>query len=113
MALDFDANVPDQDITCAHQQARDITGQWLASGWHPALTERWQDRHRRLAAVLPGPEAVLTDVITHPEMLSVARLLISSHRSPGIRPWEIAARLGFPYPTGPHPLDPLQNHLSR
>jgi hypothetical protein len=107
------ANVPDQDITRAHQQAQDITGQWLASGWHPALTERWQDRHRRLAAALPGPEAVHADVITHPEMLSVARLLISSHRSPGIRPREIAARLGFPYPSSPHPLDPLQNHLSQ
>jgi hypothetical protein len=107
------ANVPDQDITRAHRQAQDITGQWLTAGWHPALTERWQDRHRRLAAVLPGPEAVLADVIIHPEMLSVARLLISSHRFPGIRPREIAARLGFPYPSSSHPLDPLQNHLSR
>ena len=107
------ADIPDQDITRAHQQARDITGQWLAAGWHPALTERWHDRHRRLAAVLPGPEAVLADVITHPEMLAVARLLIASQRTPGIRPREIAVRLGFPYPSRPHPLDPLQNHLSQ
>ena len=107
------ADIPDQDITRAHQQARDITGQWLAAGWHPALTERWHDRHRRLAAVLPGPEAVLADVITHPEMLAVARLLIASQRTPGIRPQEIAVRLGFPYPSRPHPLDPLQNHLSQ
>jgi hypothetical protein len=107
------AIVRDQDITQAHRQARDITGQWLASGRHPALTERWQNRHRRLTAALPGPETVLADVITHPEMLAVARLLISSHRSPGIRPRDIADHLGFPYPSRPHPLDPLQNHLSQ
>ena len=56
---------------------------------------------------------MLTDVITHPEMLAVARLLISGQRSRGIQPPEIAARLGFPYPSRPHPLDPLQNHLSQ
>lgn len=105
------ANVPDDDIGRAHRQARDITGQWLASGWHPALTERWHDRHRRLAAAIPKLEAVLADVISHPEMLAVARLLIGSQRTPGIRPREIAARLGFPYPSTPHPLDPLQSHL--
>jgi hypothetical protein len=105
------ANVPGQDITRIHRQARDITGQWLEAGWHPALTERWQHRHRRLAATAPGLE-VLADVITHPEMLTVARLLILSQRSPGIPPREIAGRLGFPYPSRPHPLDPLQAHLS-
>ena len=45
-------------------------------------------------------------MITHPEMLAVARLLIASQRTPGIRPREIAVRLGFPYPSRPHPLDP-------
>jgi len=54
---------------------------------------------------------VLAAVITHPEMLAVAHLLISSQRTPGIEPREIVDRLGFPYPG--HPLDPLQNHLSR
>lgn len=107
------ANVPDQDIARAHQQARDITGQWLTVGWHPALTERWQDRHRRLAAMLPGPETMLADVITHPEMLAVARLLILCRGAPDVQPREIAARLGIPYPSIPHPLDPLQNHLSQ
>jgi hypothetical protein len=105
------ASIPDQDIARAHRQARDITGQWLANGWHPALTERWQARHRRLAAATGEPDIVLAEVITHPEMLAVARLLISGHRSPGIRPQEITARLGFSYPSSPHPLDPLQNHL--
>jgi hypothetical protein len=56
---------------------------------------------------------VLADVITYPEILAVARLLIRSQRTPGIRPRDIADRLGFPYPSRPHPLDPLQNHLSR
>jgi hypothetical protein len=56
---------------------------------------------------------VLIDVITHPEMLAVARLLISSHSSSGARPGEIADRLGFPYPRQPHTLDPLQNYLSQ
>jgi hypothetical protein len=106
-------DVPDQDIARAHRQAQDITGQWLAAGWHPALTGRWQDRHRRLTAAIPGPEVVLADVITHPEMLAVARLLTSGQRTAGIRPQEIVARLGFPYPGSPHPLDPLQNHLSQ
>jgi hypothetical protein len=107
------ANVRDQDIALVHRQAQDITSRWLSSGWHPALTERWQRRHRRLAAAIPGPEAVLTDVITHPEMLAIARLLITSQHTPGIRPRDIADRLGFPYPGRPHPLDPLQEHLSQ
>ncbi|MGD0247057.1 MAG: hypothetical protein ABSB59_42955 [Streptosporangiaceae bacterium] len=102
------ANVPGQDIARIHHRARGITSQWLEAGWHPALTERWQDRHRRLTAVSPGPGAVLADVITHPEMLAVARLLISSQRTPGIPPREAARRLGFPYPSHPHPLDPLR-----
>jgi hypothetical protein len=107
------AHVPDQDIARAHEQAREITGQWLTSAWHPALTERWQRRHHSLAAASPGLEAVLADVITHPEMLAVARLLITSQRTPGIRPQDIADRLGFPYPGLPHPLDPLRKHLSQ
>jgi hypothetical protein len=106
------ANVRDQDIARIHRQATNVTRRWLSSGWHPALTERWQRRHHRLAAAIPGPEAVLTDVITHPEMLAVARLLITSQHTPGIRPPDIADRLGFPYPSRPHPLDPLQEHLS-
>ena len=94
-------NIPDKDIARAHRQAQDITGQWLATGWHPALTERWQGRHRRLTAARRGPGAVLADVITHPEMLAVARLLIASQPAPGIQPREIAACLGFPYPSRP------------
>jgi hypothetical protein len=105
------ANVADDDIARAHRQARDITAQWLASGWHPALTERWHYRHRRLASAIPKLEDALADVITHPEMLAVARLLLGSQRTPGIGPREIAARLGFLYPSSPHPLDPLQSHL--
>jgi hypothetical protein len=106
-------NIPGEDVAHAHRQAQDIVSQWLADGWHPALTERWQHRHRRLSAALPGPGAVLADVITHPEMLAVARLLIASQRPPGIRPGDIPGRLGFPYPSRPHPLDPLQHHLPR
>jgi hypothetical protein len=56
---------------------------------------------------------VLADVITHPEMLAVARLLILCQRASGIQSREIAARLCIPYPNIPHPLDPLQNHLSQ
>ena len=56
---------------------------------------------------------MLTDVTTHPEMLAIARLLISSQRAPGIRPQDIAARLGFPYLGSPHPLDPPQSRPSR
>jgi hypothetical protein len=106
------AHIPDQDIARAHRQAQDITSQWLSSGWHPALTERWQHRHHRLAAAIPGLTAVLADVITHPEMLAIARLLISSQRTHGIWPQDIADRLSFPYPGRPHPLDPIQKHCS-
>jgi len=104
-------NIPGEDIARAHQQARSVTGQWLTAGWHPALTGRWHDRHRRLAAALPGHEAVPADVITHPEMLAIACLLISRQHAPGIRPRGIADRLGFPYPSHPHPLDPLRSYL--
>ncbi len=97
------ANVAGQDIARIHHQARGITSQWLEAGWHPALTERWKRRHQRLAAAIPGPEAVPADVITHPEMLAVARLLISSQRPLGIRPGDIADHLGFRYPSRPHP----------
>lgn len=107
------ASIPGQDIALAHEQARNITSQWLAAGWHPALTERWQHRHHRLAAAIPGPKAGFADAITHPEMLAVARLLILSRRSPGRPPREIADRLGFSYPSSPHPLEPLHNHLAR
>jgi hypothetical protein len=106
-------NVPDEDIARAHLQARDITGQWLAAGWHPALTERWRDRHRRLSAALTGPEAALTEVITHPEMLAVARLLIASQHAPRTSPGQISASLGFDYPSRPHPHDPLHRRLSQ
>jgi hypothetical protein len=105
--------VPDADIARAHQQASDITAQWLKTRWHPALTDRWHERNRRLGTTIPGSQILHADVITHPEMLAVARLLISSQRTPGTRPRDIAGRLGFPYPSRPHPLDPLQNHLSR
>lgn len=43
----------------------------------------------------------LPDVITHPEMLTVARLLITRKRSTDIRSGEIADRLGFPTPAAP------------
>jgi hypothetical protein len=46
-------------------------------------------------------------------MLAIARLLISSQRTPGIQPQDIAARRGFPHPGSPHPLDPLQSRPSR
>jgi hypothetical protein len=73
----------------------------LASGWHPALTERRQRRHQRLAATIPGLETVL----------AVARPLIHSQRARDVPPQEIADRPGFPSPSSPHPLDSLRNHL--
>jgi hypothetical protein len=95
------SSIPDDALGQAHQRARGITSQWLEDGWHPALTERWHDRHRHLAATISGPEAVLPDVITHPEMLTVAHLLITSKRSTDIRPREVSDRLGFTYPAVP------------
>lgn len=57
---------------------------------HPALTERWHDRHRRLTAAHPGLQEILTDVITHPEMLAIACLLLGSQHVP-VRPGQITA----------------------
>lgn len=104
-------NVPDADIARAHQQARDITAQWLESGWHPALTDRWHERNRRLTAAIPGPETLHADVITHPEMLAVARLLIGAQQGTAPAPGIIASHLGFSYPGRPHPLEPLNARL--
>jgi hypothetical protein len=110
---------PDDDLARAHQRAWDVIAQWLAGELHPTLTQRWQDRHRRLSAGHPGPHAVLTDVITHPEMLAIARLLLDSQHSPGIHPGQISARLGFPSPAVPtlvtpasaiYPGDPAGRH---
>jgi hypothetical protein len=106
-------NLPDAEIAQAHQQAREITAQWLDAGWHPVLTSRWHERSRRLAAAIPGPDILHADVITHPEMLAVARLLIKTRHSPGTRPGDIPGRLGFPYPSRPHPLEPLHARLAR
>jgi hypothetical protein len=61
----------------------------------------------------PGPQAVLAEVITHREMLAIARLLLDARHAPGIRPGQITASLGFPYSSRPHPRDPLQRYLSR
>jgi hypothetical protein len=63
-------------------------------------------------AVIGEPQLVLTDVTIHPEMLAIAHLLITSQRAPGMAQ-DIAARLGFPCPGSPHPLDPLQSRPSR
>jgi hypothetical protein len=106
-------NVPDAEIARVHQQAREITAQWLEAGWHPVLTSGWHERNHRLAAAIPGPEILHADVVTHPEMLAVARLLIKTQHSPGTRPGDIAGRLGFPYPSRPHPREPLHACLAR
>jgi hypothetical protein len=94
-------NVPDADIARAHQQARDITAQWLESGWHPALTDRWHERNRRLTAAIPGPETLHADVITHPEMLAVARLLIGAQQGTAPRQALPPATLASPTPAAP------------
>ena len=67
----------------------------------------------RLTATIPGPEMPHADVITHPEMLAVARLLVTAQHYPGAMPGSIADRLGFPYPSSPHPLEPLQACLAQ
>jgi len=54
---------------------------------------------------------VLADVITHPEMLAVARLLLGSWHRPGTRPGQVSARFGFAYPGCPHPVDRLRRCL--
>jgi hypothetical protein len=103
-------SIPDNDIARAHQQARNITAQWLESGLHPELTSRWRERTSQLAAMNPGPRTRLDDVITHPEMLAVACLLITAQHSPASARADLAGCLGFPY--RPHPLDPLQASLA-
>jgi hypothetical protein len=106
-------DLPDAGIARTHQLASDVTAQWLESRWHPALTDRWHKRNRRLTAAIPGPEMLHADVITHPEMLAVARLLITAQHYQGAMPGRIGDRLGFPYPSSPHPLEPLQACLAQ
>lgn len=89
-------NIPDTEITLAHQQARRITG-------------RWHERNQQLNAAVPGPRTLHTDVITHPEMLAVARLLIEARRNPRGRPGGHSRTPRLPLP---HPLDPIRRWLS-
>jgi hypothetical protein len=94
-------DLPDAGTARAYQLASDVTAQWLEFRWHLALTDCWHERNRRLTATIPGPEMLHADVITHPEMLAVARLLITVQHGPGTMPGSIADRLGFPYPSSP------------
>lgn len=61
---------PTQATALGHKRPADASGGPFEHTSPAALTERWQDRHRRLTAALPGSETVLADVITHPEMLA-------------------------------------------
>ena len=76
---------------------RPVAGSRMAPNAHQPLaraeppTGRHDPRTRDLHA----------DVVTHPEMLAVARLLILSQRARDVPPREIATRLGFPYPAAP------------
>jgi hypothetical protein len=104
-------HVPDPEIARAHQQARAIVAQWLEADWHPALTGRWHERNQQLAATAAG--TLHADVVTHPEMLAVARLLIATRQGQRVGPIDIAGRLDFPYPGRPHQLEPLYACLSQ
>jgi hypothetical protein len=50
-------------------------------------------------------------VITHPEMLAIAYLLLGRLHAP-VRPGHITASPGFDCPSRPDPRDPLQLYLA-
>jgi hypothetical protein len=97
------------DIARAHRQAHDIIEAWLTGRWHPTLTRRWQERMRLLDTSQVSPSGELLDVATHPEMLAVARLVLTGpdRRALSLRAGTL---LRFRYPA--HPRDPLFGHLS-
>ena len=97
------------DIARARRQARDIIQAWLTWHWHPPLTRRWQERLRLLGASQASPSGELIDVVTHPEMLAVARLALTGGSRHGL-PLRASTLLRFPYPAQPR--DPLFGHLS-
>jgi hypothetical protein len=55
----------------------------------------------------PAAGPLHADVVTHSEMLAVARLLITARQGQGIKPAGIAGRLDFRHPGCPYQLEPL------
>lgn len=98
-------------IAQAHQQARDIIDEWLTEPWQPALIEHWQQRLPVLHAAGARHPSPQLNVVTHPELLAVADLLLTAANRHLNLENEAAARLGIPY--RPHPGDPLTHLLTQ
>jgi hypothetical protein len=98
-------------VAHAHRQAHDVIDGWLAECWHPALTSRWQHRLQLMHAEGARHPSPQISIITHPELLSVAGLLLASSRRHLDLGKEATARLGFP--CRPCPRDPLARQLTR
>lgn len=88
--------VPASDVAAAHQQARDVIEGWLTLSWHPELTARWQQRLRMIGADDARYPSTWLDVVTHPELLAVARLLLGPARLKDTER-DAQALLDFPY----------------
>ena len=103
--------MPTADVADAHQQARRIIDEWIAWSWHPALTGQWQHRLRLIGAGNPRHPSPWLNAVTHPELLTVASLLLAArHRSIDTER-EVPARLGFPYQA--YPGEPLTLSLTQ
>jgi len=98
-------------VAHAHQRARDIIGEWLTEPWQPVLIERWQRRLPLLHAAGARHPSPQLNVVTHPELLAVADLLLTAaHRHLNLEN-EAATRLGLP--GRPQPGDPLTRRLTQ
>jgi hypothetical protein len=101
--------LPASDIADAHQQARDIIEEWATRSWHPDLTGQWQHRLRLIGAGGTRHPSPWLDAVTHPELLTVASLLLTARSRAADAEREAQARLGFAYQ--PFPGEPLTQSL--
>jgi hypothetical protein len=104
-------SLPASDVADAHKQARSIIGEWTAWSWHPALISQWQQRLRLIDADDVRHLSPWLNVVTHPEFLAVAALLLTArHRDIDVE-HEMASRLGFTYQARPG--EPLTQALAK
>lgn len=97
--------LPATDIADAHQQARNIIDEWITWSWHPALTSQWQHRLHLIGARNVWHPSPWLNAVTHPELLAVARLLLTARQHDIDTKREAPSRLSFPYQ--PCPGEPL------
>jgi TniQ len=103
--------LPAAHVANAHQQAHSIIDEWITWSWHPALTSQWQYRLRIIGAADARHPSPWLNAVTHPELLSVASMLLSARHRDINAEREMQSRLGFPYQA--YPGEPLTLSLAQ